>query len=280
MNDLKSFFHKLKHEIDARLPESERDAISFLILEHFGHSKEDILLGLPMSKALPDVEQIIKRVNQNEPIQYVLGEAWFYGRLFFVRKGVLIPRPETELLIELILKNNSPNSPIQLLDLGTGSGCIPVTLALERPNWKISALDINPIAIQVSGENVKRYQVNIDLQEGNMLKDLPDDHKELNVLVSNPPYIPFGERNKMQPQVLDFEPHDALFVPDENPFLFYKAILQLSKTRLIQGGQIYVEIQENFGHQVKSIFQNAGLTQVQIVCDLDGKDRVVTAVKP
>ena len=280
MTDLKSFFHKLKHEIDVSLPESEREAISFLILEHFGYSREEILLGSPLSKALPDVEQIIKRVNQNEPIQYVLGNAWFYGRSFFIRAGVLIPRPETELLIEIILKSNYSVSKLKVLDLGTGSGCIPVTLALEQPKWEISALDINPIALEVSRENAKIHQADIDLRQGSMLRDLPHDLINLDVVVSNPPYIPFSDRVRMQPQVVDFEPHDALFVPDEDPLLFYKAILQIAKTRLKHAGQIYVEIQEGFGPQVIELFQKGGLTQVQKISDLDGKDRVVTAIKP
>jgi len=279
METSKAIFHKLKHQIDAGLSESERDAISFLILDHFGYSKKDVLLDVPLAFAEAECEQIISRINNHEPVQYVLGQAWFFGRPFKVRPGVLIPRPETELLVELALRTFSKDQPIRVLDLGSGSGCIPVTLAAECPLWKVSAIDLNPIALQVTQENAELNGVVIDVRKADMLSGLSDSGERYEIILSNPPYIPYSDRGFMQPHVVDFEPHDALFVPDDDPLLFYKAIVQIAVGHLEKNGLVAVEIQEKFGVPVQQLFEKAGLKSVDILRDLDGKDRIVGGKK-
>lgn len=277
MVKLKTVFHKLKQLIDERLPESEREAISLLILEHLGYSQLDLHKDDEVSFPTEQLESIVSRVNKGEPIQYVLGEAWFYGRLFIVQSGVLIPRPETEILIEHALNSFSKSKPIRVLDLGTGSGCIPVTLAVECPAWNIVATDISSAALEIARKNALRHQVNVSFLECDMLIDAPEGKFDL--ILSNPPYIPYSNREVLQPQVVEYEPHSALFVPDEDPLIFYKAIARWSNELLISGGKVIVEIQDKTGIQVCQIFEMAELDQTIIIPDLDGKERFVSAVK-
>lgn len=277
MVKLKTVFHKLKQLIDERLPESEREAISLLILGHFGYSSLDIHKDIEANLPEDQLDQILHRVNRQEPIQYILGEAWFYGRSFFVQSGVLIPRPETEILIDQALKFSSNNNHLRVLDLGTGSGCIPVTLAAERPNWDIVATDISLVALEVAQKNATRHNVNISLLHVDMLKESPQGN--FNLILSNPPYIPYRDREKLQSHVVEYEPHEALFSPDEDPLIFYKAIARWAKELLLDGGEVLVEIQDKTGRSVCDLFKEAGLIQATIIPDLDSKERFVRAVK-
>lgn len=279
METSRAVFHKLKHLIDAGLSESEREAISFEILDHYGCSRKDVPLDVPVFIPASELENFVSRINSNEPIQYVLGKAWFYGRAFKVRSGVLIPRPETELLVELALRLFPKNLPIRVLDLGTGSGCIPITLAAECPMWSVSAIDINPVALEVAKENAVLNNVQIDFRKADIVGEPLEPGARYELILSNPPYIPYKDRGCMQAQVVDFEPHDALFVPDADPLLFYKAIVRIAGNHLETGGIVAVEIQEKFGVQVKEVFEKAGLKSVTILPDLDGKDRMVYGIR-
>ena len=279
MEHLKAVFRKLNQLIDQRLPESEREAISFLVLEHFGYSRSDILKDCMVEIPADKLDSIITRLNDHEPVQYILGEAWFYGRVFKVKKGVLIPRPETELVAEIILKHYHGDRVIRVLDLGTGSGCIPVTLAAERPLWEVRATDISPVALEVARFNAEVHQAKVHLMEWDMPAEIPDDIGAIDVLVSNPPYIPYSERGTMQPQVVDYEPHEALFAPDSDPIIFYRAVSRWAKKLVVPGGRILVEIQEKYGLPVKALFEQDGFKEVTIIRDLDNKDRIVQAIK-
>lgn len=278
MADLKTIFHKLKQLLDARLPEQEREAISFLILEHFGYSPMEVHKD-GMSE-IPSylLEQIIERVNRQEPIQYILGQAWFYGRNFTVRPGVLIPRPETELLIDLAKKAFPKEQSIDVLDLGTGSGCIPVTLAAECPKWNVTATDISSVALEVAKENAARHQINVTFMRTDMLKESPEGTYHL--ITSNPPYIPYSNRERLQPQVVEYEPHEALFSPDEDPLIFYRVIANHTNKLLQPGGRLIVEIQDKTGGQIRKIFEQAGLGEIEVIPDMDNKERFVQAIKP
>lgn len=278
MENLKALFRKLNQQIDQRLPESERTAISFLILEHFGYSSSAVHKDEQAIIPAGALDQIIERLNRLEPVQYVLGEAWFYDRKFRVMPGVLIPRPETELLVELILKKYPKDKPIRVLDLGTGSGCIPVTLAAECPMWEVSATDISPVALKTAGGNSEIHHAKVNFIQSDMLADVPANIGLFDVLVSNPPYIPYSDRETMQPQVVEYEPHEALFAPDTDPLVFYRAISRWAKKVLIPGGEIFVEIQEKYGLQVSALFEQDGFGGVSVVQDLDNKDRMVVAV--
>ncbi|MFZ9980688.1 MAG: peptide chain release factor N(5)-glutamine methyltransferase [Cyclobacteriaceae bacterium] len=279
MENLKAIFRKLNQQIDQRLPESEREAISFLILDYFGYSRSDFLKDSMVEIPGGELDRIIVRLNHHEPIQYILEQAWFYGRSFKVRKGVLIPRPETELLAEIILNHYSKDEAIRVLDLGTGSGCIPVTLAAERPLWNVLATDISPVALDVARFNAEAHQAKVHFLKSDMLEEIPDDIGTFDVLVSNPPYIPYSERETMQPQVVDHEPHEALFAPDSDPVIFYRAISEWAKKVLVPGGLVLVEIQEKYGLPVRALFEQDGFRGVTIIRDLDNKDRIVQAIK-
>lgn len=278
MADLKTIFHKLKQLLDARLPEQEREAISFLILEHFGYPPLEVHRNGKSDIPSHLLEQVIERVNRQEPIQYILGQAWFYGRAFAVRPGVLIPRPETELLIDLAKKAFPKEQSIHVLDLGTGSGCIPVTLAAECPKWNITATDISSVALEIAKENATRHQVNVTFIKSDLLKESPEG--TFDMVVSNPPYIPYGDRERLQPQVVEYEPHEALFSPDEDPLIFYRVIAGHAKKLLEPGGTLIVEIQDQTGGQIRKIFELAGLGQIEVIPDMDNKERFVQAIKP
>ena len=279
MENLKTLFRKLNQRIDHRLPESEREAISFLILEYFGYSRSDFLKDSIAEIPADELDRIIVRLNHHEPIQYILEEAWFYGRSFKVKKGVLIPRPETELLVEIILNHYPEHEAIRVLDMGTGSGCIPVTVAAERPLWEVRATDISPVALEVARFNAGLHQAKVHLTESDMLAEIPDDIGTFDVLVSNPPYRPYSERETMQPQVVDYEPHEALFAPDIDPVIFYRAVSRWAKKLVVPGGRILVEIQEKYGLPVRALFEQDGFKDVTIIRDLDNKDRIIQAFK-
>ncbi|HCW08409.1 MAG TPA: peptide chain release factor N(5)-glutamine methyltransferase [Cytophagales bacterium] len=253
---------------------NEIHAVALLLMEKlYRVSLTDILSG----KEIPpmDFTSIIERLNQHEPIQYILGEADFFGRKFKVNPSVLIPRPETEILIREILKLNllSPT----ILDIGTGSGCIAITLKLEIPKAHVSAIDVSQAALITANRNAQLLNADVYFIHGNILTDAFTE--EVSIMVSNPPYVTEFEKKAMDSNVLHFEPHLALFVPDSNPLLFYRAIAEKSKTILKPNGKLFVEINEALGQDVKRLFEDHGLSEVTISKDLNGKDRVVTATR-
>lgn len=256
-------------EIDS----AEAYAMAALLLWHdYRLSLSQILSG---KEIVPkDYSEIISRINQHEPIQYILGEADFYGRTFIVNPSVLIPRPETELLIAEIKKYNLPSP--KILDVGTGSGCIAITLKKEIPSAQVYALDVSAEALRIAKVNAARLQADIHFLHNDFLKhDL--FISEVDILVSNPPYVAKAEQNLMKENVLHYEPHLALFVADSNPLIFYQSIAEKSKDLLKPNGKIFVEINEKFGAEVKQLFEQAGFVQTKIVKDIDSKDRVVMA---
>ena len=265
-------------------PEEIRD-VAFILLESlFGVSKTDIMAGkiidFPQETALA-LQKAVDRINKREPVQYVVGEGCFYGRKFTVNPSVLIPRPETEELVRAVvaygnsqlLARNKPQA-LRILDIGTGSGCIPITLSLEIAEAEVYATDVNTAALSVAVGNAENYGAKITFIEHNVLKEkMP--LSDLDVIVSNPPYVTEQEKSEMKPNVLDYEPHEALFVSDVDPLIFYKAISEQAKGVLKPGGFLAVEINEKFGKDVGEIFVLTGFTDVEIVKDVAGKERIV-----
>ncbi len=253
-----------------------------MLLEHeLNLPKPAILAGTPISLSEQQAAQLtdcITRLNNAEPIQYILGEAVFYGRKFSVNPSVLIPRPETEELahVALGLFRTMPNPAI--LDIGTGSGCIAITIKLENPSATVFATDISHAAIAVAKENANRHQADIHFLQHNLLTaELP--FSNLNLIISNPPYIAEAERDTLPQQVVDYEPHEALFAPDD-PLIFYKAIAARGKQVLSPGGHIVVEINERFGQITTDVFLHHGYTHVQLINDLSAKNRIIVATAP
>ena len=232
------------------------------------------------------LEKYLLELLQHKPVQYVLNEAWFYKMKFFVNENVLIPRPETEELVEWIVmdlrsamfdlhgKNN-----IHIIDIGTGSGCIPVSLKKELPEANITAIDVSEKALTVAKKNADELNAEVHFLQMDFLNESEwESLPQYDIIISNPPYIPVKEKEILAKNVTDFEPGIALFVEDNNPFIFYEKIAAFSKTHLKENDRIYVEVHEEYAENVKSIFENDGFIS-KIKKDIYGRDRMVSAIK-
>jgi release factor glutamine methyltransferase len=238
-------------------------------------------------KQIPENEKkqihaILKRLKKQEPIQYIIGETEFYSLPMKVNPAVLIPRPETEELVDLIIKQHPDVSRIKILDVGTGSGCIAVALAKHMPHAEVTATDISEPALQTARTNARLNKTDIRF----LLSDILDSDEAVSlisdgfdIIVSNPPYVRNSERQAMSANVLDYEPHSALFVPDENPLLFYRAIAVFAQKKLTGGGIIYFEINPECEALIAGMLYSNGFTNTEIIQDLSGKKRFVTAKK-
>lgn len=224
------------------------------------------------------LKENLNRLLKHEPLQYVLGEAWFCGLKFYVDRNVLIPRPETEELVEWIISDcKFPVHSMRILDIGTGSGCIAISLKKRLGRSEVWACDISRPALQLAQKNAETLGININLLEFDFLnttevQKLPG----FDVIVSNPPYIPDNERNTLNKNVLEFEPSTALFVPDNDPLVFYRAIAEAGKTKLSPNGYIYTEIHESLGSEALDCFREMGY-QAELKKDMQGKYRMLRA---
>jgi release factor glutamine methyltransferase len=225
------------------------------------------------------LDDVITRINRDEPIQYIIGSTPFFGRRFFVDRSVLIPRPETEELVAYLLDYAKVNGarPCRILDVGTGSGCIPVTLAAELPGSEVMATDVSEDALAVARKNVLFHKVPVQLLLHDVLaRPLP--FQELDIVVSNPPYIPATEIRQMRRNVVAYEPHLALFVPDEDPLLFFRQIALQSREVLKPGGVVFFEAHEKYATELAQHMEEWGYADTMIYTDMSGKHRVVKGV--
>ncbi|WP_205500612.1 peptide chain release factor N(5)-glutamine methyltransferase [Rufibacter psychrotolerans] len=224
------------------------------------------------------VQQYQERLLQHEPLQYVLGEASFYGRDFNVTPAVLIPRPETEELVQKVIKTYQRQSQVRLLDIGTGSGCIPITLAAELPQAQVWGLDVSPEALAVAKSNAEKLGQKVEWLLQDILQEIPSiEPRSLDAVISNPPYVLEEEKALMRQNVLNFEPSLALFVPNEDPLLFYRRIAVVAQQLLKKGGKLFFEINEKFAQETKDMLQQMGYQNVRVFQDLRGKDRMLEA---
>lgn len=270
----------LADELSLLYPGNEALSISRLILEHNGIA-EYTLLSNPSekvnAKTLDEIKKIVGELKKNRPIQYILGETEFYGMTFFVDEHVLIPRQETEEMVSMILQENRVKQPA-ILDIGCGSGCIAISLARHLVNSRVSALDSESEAIRVASRNAKVHDVQIRFMQHDIFNDPPVPVKDrFDIIVSNPPYVTHEEKAWMLPHVRDHEPARALFVPGEDPLIFFRRIAELSAERLADAGVIWVEINEKFGKETGAVFENAGFSRVNILKDIHGKERFIRA---
>ncbi len=215
----------------------------------------------------------LKRIIAQEPIQYVLGYAWFMGKRFQVSPAVLIPRPETEELVEMVLRRMKSKTKGRLIDFGTGSGCIPIVIKDNMPEWDVTGLDLSLDALGMAQQNAVVHHAQVDFFQDNILK-LEKAKGEVDVIVSNPPYVLLSDQAQMQKQVLDHEPHLALFVPDNDPCLFYRKIVDWSLGHLSSDGFVAFEVHEEYASSVADLLTNAGF-QAEVMKDLQDKDRFV-----
>ena len=220
-----------------------------------------------------ELENILTRLCQYEPIQYIQGKTRFLGRDFHVAPGVLIPRPETEELVGQII----PQAPVgaRILDIGTGSGCIAISLALSVPEAQVTAWDISSEALRIACENARTLHADVRFVACNVLTVQPDADERYDIIVSNPPYVTERERQAMEPNVLEWEPAQALFVPDNDPLRFYRRIAHLGHQLLSPNGRMYFEINQAYGEDTVNMLHESGYTAIQIGKDLSGNDRFV-----
>lgn len=254
------------------------------VIEHVtGQRKIDRIVykDLPVSEVQQkQLEKITVELLLQRPVQYVLGEAWFVDMKLIINENVLIPRPETEELVEWILEDikKSGNKEVSLIDIGTGSGCIPIALKKKIPAITALAIDVSDAALQVAKLNSIQQKVSIDFMSLDFLnKNEWNCLGQYNVIVSNPPYIKKSEAPEMRDNVLKHEPHVALFVPDEDALIFYEAIAGFSQAHLKKPGNVYVEINEALGEQVVELFTKKGFSNIILKKDLQGKERMVKA---
>ncbi len=224
-------------------------------------------------------KSLSRRLLSGEPVQYILGEAYFYGMVFKVTPGVLIPRPETAELVDWIVDDNSSHKDLRVMDVGTGTGCIAVSLALNLPFSEVTAIDINPDAIALAKKNAGELHASIRAEEGDILKMKPVGNS-FDIIVSNPPYIAERERGSMERNVLDHEPANALFVPDDNPLEFYIAIAGYSTVALSDNGILYFEINPLFASELVKELEKSGWMDISLRKDISGKERFLKCTRP
>ena len=274
----------LTKELNNIYDNDELKNIIDLVLEHITNMPRSEQVKSKLSyltcTQLETIDSLTERLKNNEPVQYVLGEAWFAGMKFKVNKNVLIPRPETEELVDWVIRE-SQKSKVKsqnILDIGTGSGCIPITIKKKLPQSVVTAIDVCSEAIFTATENAIAQNAEIDF----ILLDFLDEEKwrelgQFDIIVSNPPYIKQSETQSMHDRVKNFEPRLALFVPDNDALLFYKKLSDFSLTHLNAGGSLFVEINEALGDDVVNLFRSAGFVNVELKKDMQGKDRMIMA---
>ena len=258
-------------------PQEVQAMIRVICEDVFNFDPVDV--ALRQDSELPDfaqqrVSELIARIQRHEPLQYIVGHARFHGHRFKVTPAVLIPRPETEQLVDLIVSEN-PGSDLRVLDMGTGSGCIAISLARALKFARVDALDVSRDALAVARENAVALKVKVRFFESDMLS--PQPPATYDIIVSNPPYITWSERESMERNVKDYEPGQALFVPDNDPLLFYKAIAPYARQSLEKGGRLYLEINQRFGAEVKKLLDDNGFDEVRVIKDSYGNQRFVAA---
>lgn len=245
-----------------------------------GQAPTDYYLGKDIvlsSKKEQELEDILQRLSRFEPLQYIEGRTLFLGREFWVAPGVLIPRPETEELVELMLKEIPADA--RILDVGTGSGCIAISLAKELPDTLVTAWDVSPEALSVARVNARKLQADVRFVECDVLACQVDEVGLYDVIVSNPPYVTEAEKADMEPNVLQWEPSLALFVPDDDPLRFYRRIAVLGRDMLADGGRLYFEINRAYGREMVEMLRAMGYVGVRVEKDLSQNDRFVIAEK-
>ncbi len=258
--------------------EKEVESFFYLTLEQFHHIKRiDLALNPEMkmdSQQLLRWENVVIDLQKQKPIQYILGQTEFYGLPFLVNENTLIPRPETEELVDLILVESRKLKVESVVDIGTGSGCIAISLAKNLTNAKVVAIDVSEKALTVAQKNADLNKIEVHFIQKNIL-ETDDLEQQFDVIVSNPPYVRMLEKAEIKTNVLDYEPHLALFVDDNDALLFYRKIAQLAKKNLNKNGKLYFEINQYLGKETVELLENLGFKNVSLIKDIYGNDRMI-----
>ena len=278
---LKNYKITFFQELSSLYDEKEIESFFYLVLESF-HQKKRIDLALHPAMEIDDMQlqkwnNVLVELKKQKPIQYILGTTEFYGLLFLVNENVLIPRPETEELIDLIIANNltiQQSNNLKILDIGTGSGCIPIALKKNLPNAEVFAIDVSEKALATAQKNAELNEIDICFILKDILKT-NDLEQQFDVIVSNPPYVRNLEKAEINPNVLEYEPHLALFVEDDDALLFYRKIAQLAKKNLTQNGQLYFEINQYLGKEMVQLLEDLNFKNIELKKDNYGNDRMI-----
>lgn len=278
---MQSVRHQIEKELSGFYPQGELKVLVRMLLQQVaGWSLVDMLTHNDLTLTAAQQMQIadaVDRLKRYEPIQYILGATEFDGLRFRVDARALIPRPETAELVSLVAE--SVASDALVLDIGTGSGCIAVSLAKRLPQAKITAYDVSLEALTLAAENARNQNVTIDFRQMDILHEVPADAPMFDAIVSNPPYVTDSERASMDANVRDYEPALALFVPDDDPLLFYRAIADFAWTHLSIGGRLFFEINHRFGAEIVMMLRDKGFANCAVQHDAFGKERFVVAQK-
>ena len=281
---VKIIINKFRDELAGKYNNEEILQFTYILFEEWmGWSRADVHLN--SQNLLKEFEvqsflKALKELNNNRPIQYITGRTHFLDTEIKVCEGVLIPRPETEELVQLIMNDHHHRQyeQLSLLDIGTGSGCIPIVIKKRFPGFDVTAIDDSQVALDIAGKNALLNNCRINFQQADIF-----DHtwwdivSSFSLIVSNPPYVLESERSLMQKNVTDYEPHEALFVSDDDPLVYYKAIGEFAFIHLLRPGSLYLEINERFGRQIKDILLSIGFDKVDVLQDIHGKDRFIRA---
>ena len=285
------FFNSLKKIQD----EQEIESFFFILTEYLHNLKRvDVALNPNFEISEEEVEKwnaILSQLQQEKPIQYITGEAWFYGLQFEVNENTLIPRPETEELVEWIIesqKSKDQSQKLEILDIGTGTGCIPISLKANLPQANVSAIDVSEQALEVAKRNAQSNEVEVNFIQANILEvedlsklPLPktQNPSPFNIIVSNPPYVRNLEKQEIKKNVLDYEPYLALFVEDTDALLFYRKIAQLALKNLSPNGLLFFEINQYLGKETVKLLENLGFKNIELKKDIYGNDRMIKCTR-
>lgn len=286
MKTIKDVFDAYKQGLEKIYDTNELSAITLLTVSEICNISKAKIKAFPEDEISAEqaekLKMILDELKTGKPIQYILGKTEFYGLPFHVNPSVLIPRPETEELVEWVLGSVSSSQLAvgSLLDIGTGSGCIAVSLRKNLPVFKVSAIDISKEALQTAISNAKLNNVDIEFIEADILN--PGSHishltSHISVIISNPPYVTLHDKTQMHTNVTDFEPHTALFVPENDPLIFYKAIADYAAAHLTKNGLLFFEINESYGKETVELLNDKGFKSIELRKDMSGRDRMIKA---
>jgi len=278
---IKSIQNLFKEELKAVYPQREIEGITYILLEYLlNYSKIEIQLNKNEKieqNIFNKFSNALGYLKESVPIQYIIGETEFYDLKFKVNEHTLIPRQETEELVHAIINDNTVNAP-KIMDIGTGSGCIPIVLAHNIVDANVSSVDVSEGAIVIAKENALLNKTAVSFYHRDFLKweDYSWD-KDFDIIVSNPPYVKESEKESMEENVLAYEPHTALFVDDNDALIFYRRITEFAKDHLKKGGKLYFEINEALGQEMIELQESLGFSSVRLMKDLNGRDRMTSA---
>jgi len=284
---LKEFQNKFHNQLDAIYGANEVVSFFYLLTEHYlGLNR--LSFALNPSIIIDELNEIkfqdaLSNLKKEQPIQYIIGETNFFGLPFKVNKHTLIPRPETEELVQLILdeQRTTNNQQLNILDIGTGSGCIAIALAKQLPNAKVYALDVSVEALKIAKTNAKLNNVNVEFIESDILchAELVSVSHKFDIIVSNPPYVRYSEKEEMKNNVLKHEPDLALFVNDDNPLKFYEAITEFAVNKLDKNGMLFFEINQYLGNEMKQLLTEYNFNNSELKKDMFGNNRMIKGIK-